>query len=50
MEIAISIAIIIVILGLLVTVHELGHFWVASWLKIKAFEVSIETLLLFLIT
>lgn len=41
MEIAISIAIIIVILGLLVTVHELGHFWVASWLKIKAFEVSI---------
>ena len=41
MEIAISIAIIIVILGLLVTVHELGHFWVATWLKIKAFEVSI---------
>ena len=41
MEIVISILIIIVILGLLVTVHELGHFFVASWLKIKAFEVSI---------
>lgn len=41
MEIAVSILIIIVILGLLVTVHELGHFWVASWLKIKAYEVSI---------
>lgn len=41
MEIVVSILIIIVILGLLVTVHELGHFWVASWLKIKAFEVSI---------
>ena len=31
----------ILMLGLLVTVHELGHFWVATLLKIKAFEVSI---------
>ncbi len=28
-------------LGLLVTVHELGHFWMACFLKIKAYEVSI---------
>ncbi len=41
MSIVVSILIILVILGLLVTAHELGHFWVASWLKIKAFEVSI---------
>lgn len=28
-------------LGLLVTIHELGHYWTATLLKIKAFEVSI---------
>ncbi|MCQ2503809.1 MAG: RIP metalloprotease RseP [Saccharofermentans sp.] len=41
MLVAVSIAIILLVLGILVTGHELGHFWVASWLKIKAFEVSI---------
>ncbi len=28
-------------LGVLATLHELGHFWVARLLKIKVFEVSI---------
>ena len=36
-----SIIVALLMLGLLVTVHELGHFWVARLLKIKAFEVSI---------
>lgn len=36
-----SIVVAILILGVLVTVHELGHFWVARLLKIKAFEVAI---------
>ena len=36
-----SIVVAILMLGLLVTVHELGHFWVARLLKIKAYEVSI---------
>ncbi len=36
-----SIVIAVLMIGLLVTVHELGHFWVARLLKIKAYEVSI---------
>lgn len=36
-----SIVVVIVMLGILVTIHELGHFWIACLLKIKAFEVSI---------
>ena len=36
-----SIVVVIIMLGVLVTIHELGHFWVASLLRIKAFEVSI---------
>lgn len=36
-----SILIVIVMLGLLVTIHELGHFWTACLLKIKVYEVSI---------
>ena len=36
-----SIVVVIVMLGILVTIHELGHFWAACLLKIKAFEVSI---------
>ena len=36
-----SIIVAIIMLGLLVTIHELGHFWVARLLKIKAYEVSI---------
>lgn len=36
-----SILTVILMLGLLVTIHELGHFWMACFLKIKAFEVSI---------
>ncbi len=36
-----SIVVALIMLGLLVTIHELGHFWVARLLKIRAFEVSI---------
>lgn len=36
-----SIVVVIIMLGVLVTIHELGHFWAACLLKIKAFEVSI---------
>ncbi len=36
-----SIIAVIIILGVLVTIHELGHYWVARLLKIKAYEVSI---------
>src|SRR5574344_670603 len=36
-----SILIVIVMLGLLVTIHELGHFWTACLLKIKVYEGSI---------
>ena len=41
MSILISILIVLVILGVLCTIHELGHFWMARLLKIKAYEVSI---------
>ncbi len=37
----VSIIVVIVMLGIIVTIHELGHFWVAKFLKIKAYEVSI---------
>ena len=36
-----SILTVILMLGVLVTIHELGHFWMACFLKIKAYEVSI---------
>lgn len=36
-----SIVVVIIMLGVLVTCHELGHFWAACLLKIRAFEVSI---------
>jgi len=36
-----SILVVLLMLGVLVTIHELGHFWAACLLKIKAFEVSI---------
>ena len=36
-----SILVVILLLGVLVTIHELGHFWVAKLLGIKAYEVSI---------
>lgn len=36
-----SIIIVILMLGILVTVHELGHFFVARAMNIKAYEVSI---------
>ena len=36
-----SIVTAIIMLGILVTIHELGHFWVARLLNIKAYEVSI---------
>lgn len=36
-----SILVVILMLGVLVTIHELGHFWMACLLKVKAYEVSI---------
>ena len=41
MSIVRSIIVVILMLGVLATLHELGHFWVAKLLKIKVFEVSI---------
>ena len=41
MNIVVSILVVIVVLGVIATVHELAHFFVARLLKIKAFEVSI---------
>jgi len=41
MSIVRSILFVIIMLGVLATLHELGHFWVARLLKIKVFEVSI---------
>lgn len=36
-----SILVVILMLGVLVTIHELGHFWVALLLGIKVYEVSV---------
>lgn len=36
-----AIIVAVIMLGVLVTIHELGHFFVARLLKIKAYEVSI---------
>ena len=41
MSIVRSIIFVIIMLGVLATLHELGHFWVARLLKIKVFKVSI---------
>ena len=41
MNIVVSILVVIVVLGVIATVHELAHYFVAKLLKIKAFEVSI---------
>ena len=41
MNIVRSIIFVILMLGVLATLHELGHYWVARLLKIKVFEVSI---------
>ena len=41
LSLGLSIVIVIIMLGLLVTAHELGHYWVARLLGIKAFEVSV---------
>lgn len=41
MNIATSIIFVIIMLGVLATLHELGHYWVARLLKIKVYEVSI---------
>ena len=41
MNIIVSILVVIVVLGVIATVHELAHFFVARLLKIKVFEVSI---------
>ncbi len=41
MTIVISIIVVLIILGILSAAHELGHFFAARSLKVKAFEVSI---------
>ena len=41
MSIVRSIIFVILMLGVLATLHELAHFWVARLLKIKVYEVSI---------
>ena len=41
MSIVRSIIFVVIMLGVLATLHELGHFWVARLLKVKVFEVSI---------
>lgn len=41
MTVFFSILIVLVILGILCTIHELGHFFMARMLGIKVFEVSI---------
>ena len=41
MSIVRSIIVVLIMLGVLATLHELGHFWVARLLKIKVYEVSI---------
>ena len=41
MSIAISIIAVVIVLGILSTAHELGHFFVARALKVKAYEVAI---------
>ena len=35
-----SILVAILILGIIVTIHEMGHYWMACLLKIKVYEVS----------
>ena len=41
MSVVISVLLVLVMLGVLSTAHELGHFFVAKLLKVKAYEVSI---------
>lgn len=41
MNIVRSIIIVVLMLGVLASLHELGHFWVARLLKIKVYEVSL---------
>lgn len=41
MNIVGSVIIVILMLGVLASLHELGHFWVARLLKIKVYEVSL---------
>ena len=41
MNIVSSIIFVIIMLGVLASLHELGHYWVARLLKIKVFEVSL---------
>ena len=41
MNIVASIIFVLIMLGVLATLHELGHYWMARLLKIRVFEVSI---------
>lgn len=41
MNIVASIIFVLIMLGVLATLHELGHYWMARLLKVKVFEVSI---------
>ncbi len=40
LNVLVSILAFVVALGLLVTFHELGHFWVARWLNVKVLRFS----------
>ena len=39
----ISVLKIVILLGFLVFIHELGHFLVAKWCKVKVKEFAIDT-------
>ena len=41
MSIVRSIIFVVLMLGVLASLHELAHFWVARLLKIKVYEVSL---------
>ena len=41
MTIVITIAAFVVAIGILVTIHELGHYWVARWCDVKILRFSI---------
>ena len=36
-----SIAAFVLAIGILVTIHELGHYWVARWCNVKILRFSI---------
>ncbi len=41
MDLLTTIAAFLVALGLLIVVHELGHFWMARWCGVKVLRFSV---------